>query len=89
MSSDWTPTNRATVRICSVLLRAHREDRIALSHTDVTRCTEALQSRLLGWPIRKRLGALWDYHNGWQLAEQLGQVDRMPQPVREELERCA
>lgn len=79
------PSNRASVRMCAVLLRAHREERIELAFPDVQRCRTGATSNRLQWPTRVVLARLWKKHNGWDLAVAAKQTERIPDHVRAEL----
>ena len=79
------PSNRAAVRMCAVLFRAHREERIELAFQDVQRCREGVTSNRLQWPTRVVLAKLWRKHNGWDLAVAAKQTERIPDHVRAEL----
>jgi len=83
--SDWIPSSRATVRICTVLCKAHAEERIILSMVDAMRCRNTITRSHVSWLTRRRLGQLWRQHDGWALAEAAGQTERLPDEVREEL----
>lgn len=79
------PSNRASVRMCAVLIRAHREERIELAFPDVQRCLEGITTNRLQWPTRVVLARLWKTHNGWDLAIAAKQTERIPDHVRAEL----
>ena len=79
------PSNRAAVRMCAVLIRAHREERIELAFQDVQRCRGGITTNTLQWPTRVVLSKLWQKHNGWDLAVAAQQTERIPDHVRAEL----
>ena len=79
------PSNRASVRMCAVLLRAHREEHIELAFPDVQRCKEGVMGNRLQWPTRIVVAKLWKKHDGWGLAVAAKQTDRIPDHVRAEL----
>lgn len=79
------PSNRASVRMCAVLLRAHREERIELACPDVQRCLGGITRNRLQWPTRVVVAKLWKAHNGWDLAVAANQTERIPDHVRAEL----
>ncbi len=79
------PSNRAAVRMCAVLIRAHRDGRIELGFQDQMRCREGLTTDRLMWPTRAVLAKLWREHNGWDLAIVSDQTEGIPDHVRAEL----
>lgn len=85
MTENWTPTNTAATHVCTVLLRAHSEERIRLSWTDVMTLRTGQKRQLLPSVARERLGALWRKHNGWQFGEDTDLNRSLSGAVREEL----
>ena len=79
------PSNRASVRMCAVLYRAHNEERIELEPPDVQRCRAGVMGSRLQWPTRVAVAKLWRKHNGWDLAVAANQTDRITDDVRAEL----
>ncbi len=85
MTEDWIPTNPAAAHACAVLLRAHGEERIVLSWTDVMTLRTGRRRLLMQEPARKRVGALWRKHDGWQFGEDTDLNCSLSGVVREEL----
>lgn len=80
-----TPSNRATARLCAVLLRAHREERIQMSWGEALMCRDALTHGHIHTSRRRTMWKLWMKHGGLELARRTDQIDRIPAEMREEL----
>lgn len=89
MKRPWIPTNRCTVRICVVLFRACRNDRITLSFRDFDIVRDGTFRTRFNPTRRAYLGRLWRVHGGLELARSIDAVDRIPPDVIEELEQSA
>lgn len=87
---SWTPSNRSCVRICALLLCAHRAGRIELPWLQLMRVRDGVLQTRYTAQSRRLLGRLWHTHGGLELARALDRYDRLPDDVRSELEdACA
>lgn len=81
----WTPSNRACVRICGILLIAHRQGRIELGYQDALRVREGCFSTRFHARTRALLGRLWTANGGVRLLEITGRTENVPSDIRDEL----
>lgn len=86
---QWIPSNRSTVRICSILLRAHRGDLVVLEFKDFVSVRDGMFRDKFPWYLRGHLGQLWRRYGSLDFARELDQYDRIPQDVLEDFEENA
>lgn len=78
----WRPANLTAKRIASVLLRAHRSQRVTLPGIGEGVCVDALTTTRLTPGHRLTLGRLWREHGGSEL---LPNGDALTEELRQAL----